>query len=190
MTANRLVDRVSTLTAELTHVSRDATSVFGTLNGDQLNWTSDPKRWSVAQCFDHLITTHSKYFPIFTRLAAGGVEPSWWERYSPFSGFFGRLFISSLDPANSTKRRTTPNAMPSSVAIAPDIIGRFAAHQAEMIAHIRRLPPSLDPDVILTSPLLSVVTYRLDDVLVFLGLHCRRHFDQARRVMEGPDFPR
>ena len=187
--SDRLVHRVSTLTAVLTQVSHDSKNVFGALNAHQLNWTDDPKRWSVAQCFDHLITTHSKYFPIFTRLASGDTRTTVWERHSPFSGFFGRLFISSLDPANVTRRSTTRNAMPSSSAIGADILDRFSAHQAEMIAHIRRFPPSLDPDVVITSPLLSVVTYRLDDVLVFLGLHCRRHFDQARRVTQSPGFP-
>jgi len=185
---HRLAGRVSTLTSTLSQVSDDATRVFGALTVDELNWTPEPQRWSVAQCFDHLITTHSKYFPIFARLAAGDVRMSWWERYSPFSGFFGRLFVSTLDPANPTKRRTTTNAMPSSSGIAGDIIERFAAHQAETIAHVQRLPPTLDPDVVITSPLLSIVTYRLDDVLVFLGLHCRRHFEQARRVTQTQEF--
>jgi hypothetical protein len=186
----RLADRVSNLTSVLSQVGDDARKTFGALTVHQLNWTSEPTRWSVAQCFDHLIKTHSKYFPIFEGLAAGRVEQSWWERHSPFSGFFGRLFISTLDPGNQTKRKTTANAMPSSSAIEADIIERFAAHQAEMIGQVRRLPVTLDPDVIVTSPLLAIVTYRLDDVLVFLGLHCRRHFDQARRVMESQEFPR
>jgi len=181
---------VSNLTSVLSQVGDDARKAFGALTVHQLNWTSEPKRWSVAQCFDHLIKTHSKYFPIFEGLAAGQVERSWWERHSPFSGFFGRLFISTLDPSNRTKRKTTANAMPSSSAIEADIIERFAAHQGEMIGHVRRLPVTLDPDLIVTSPLLAIVTYRLDDVLVFLGLHCRRHFDQARRVMESQEFPR
>ena len=183
--APRLPERVSNLTAVLSQVSDDARRVFGALTVDELNWTPDPARWSVAQCFDHLITTHSKYFPIFARLAAGDVRMSWWEKYSPFSGFFGRLFVSSLDPSNPTRRPTTANAKPSSSPIGADIIGRFAAHQAEMIAAVRRFPPTLDPTVVITSPLLSIVTYPLDDVLVFLGLHCRRHFDQARRVAES-----
>jgi len=174
----------------LSQVGDDARSTFGALTNAQLNWTPEPKRWSVAQCFDHLIKTHSKYFPIFARLEAGDVQPSWWERSSPFSGFFGRLFISTLDPNNEKKRRTTPNAMPASSAIESDIIERFAAHQSEMIDHVRRFPATLDPDIIITSPLLSIVTYPLDDVLVFLGLHCRRHFDQARRVMDSAAFPR
>ena len=189
MPTTRLTDRVSHLTSELTRVSDDATRTFGALSAAQLNWTSDPKRWSVAQCFDHLMVTHSKYFPVLERLGAGSVRMSWWERLSPFSGVFGRLFISSLDPANRTKRRTTSNAMPSSSALGADIVDRFAAHQAELIAHLQRLPATLDPDVVITSPLLSIVTYRLDDVLVFLGLHCRRHFDQACRVMEEKEFP-
>lgn len=186
---SRLADRVSNLTSMLAQVSDEATRVFGALTVDQLNWTPAPARWSVAQCFDHLITTHAKYFPIFERLAAGETRQSWWERYSPFSRFFGRLFVTTLDPANPTKRRTTANALPSSSAIGADITQRFAAHQAEMIACVRRFPATLDPDLIITSPLLSIVTYRLDDVLVFLGLHCRRHFEQARRVTEDQGFP-
>lgn len=185
----RLADRVTSLTAVLSQVSADATRTFGALSAQQVNWTSDPARWSVTQCFDHLIRVHSKYFPIFDRLAADDLQMSAWARWSPFSGLFGRLFISALDPDNKTKRPTTSNAKPSSSALGADIIEQFAAHQAEMIAHLRRLPASLDPEaVIITSPLLSVVTYPLDDVLVFLGLHCRRHFDQARRVMESPGF--
>jgi hypothetical protein len=187
--ATRLADRVSNLTSALSRVSDDATRAFGSLTVDQLNWTPDAAQWSVAQCFDHLITTHTKYFPIFTRLAAGDLRASWWARHSPFSGFFGRLFVSTLDPANPTKRRTTSNAMPSSSAIGADIIERFAAHQAMMVAHVRRFPPTLDPDIVITSPLLWIVTYRLDDVLVFLGLHCRRHFEQARRVADSQGFP-
>jgi hypothetical protein len=188
---NRLAERVSNLTAVLSQVSDDATRVFGALTADQLNWAPVPAQWSVAQCFEHLIKVHSKYFPIFTRLASGDVRMSFWERRSPFSGFFGRLFVTSLDPTNTTKRPTTPSAKPSSSAIGADIIGRFAAHQAEMISHVRRLPATLDPKVIMvTSPLLSVVTYSLDDALVFLGLHCQRHFQQAKRVTDNAGFGR
>jgi hypothetical protein len=185
-----LAERVSNLSSELQLVSDDVTRTFGGLTAEQLNWTSDPKRWSVAQCLDHLITTHSKYYPIFTTLAQGNPRMTFWERASPFSGLFGRLFIKSLDPANTTKRQTTPNAMPSSSAIGRDIIERFATHQTEMIAHLRRLPPTLNPGLVITSPLMPVITYRLEDALVFLGLHCRRHFNQAQRVTELAEFPR
>jgi|SRR5579871_3871533 len=186
----RLSLRVSTLTSSLARVAEDAKQTFGSLTADQLNWTPAPKRWSIAQCCDHVIRTHSKYFPIFVRLAGGDARMSWWERTSPFSGWLGRVFISMLDPENPRKRKTTPNAMPSASHLGADIIDRYAAHQAEMIALVQRLPATLDPSVIVTSPLLSVVTYSLDDVLVFLGLHARRHFDQARRVMENEQFPR
>src|SRR5262249_51225148 len=155
-----------------------------------LNWTPDAKRWSVAQCFDHLIKTHTKYFPIFDRLAGPNPQMSWWERTSPFSGYMGRFFINILDPANQKPRKTTPNAFPSKSTIGADIIQRFAAHQADMIAHVRKLPSSTDPSVIVTSPLLSVVTYPLADVLLFLGLHARRHTEQAKRVMAQAEFPR
>jgi hypothetical protein len=183
-----LSDRVSRLAAVLTEVRDEARTAFGALTVAQLNWTPDPKRWSIAQCFDHLITTHAKYVPIFSRLADGDATMSWWERYSPFSRVFGRLFISALDPANRTRRRTTSNARPASTTIGPEILDRFAAHQDELIACVRRLPPALSPDLVITSPLLGIVTYRLEDALVFVGLHCRRHLEQARRVLAHPDF--
>ena len=32
------------------------------------------------------------------------------------------------------------------------------------------------------SPLLAIVTYTLGDTFTILSYHCRRHFDQAKRV--------
>ena len=50
---------------------------------------------------------------------------------------------------------------------------------------------TLDPiKTIITSPLLALVTYSLDDTFMILTHHCRRHFNQAERVTESDRFPR
>jgi hypothetical protein len=86
--------------------------------------------------------------------------------------------------------KTTAKAFPSASEIDGDIIERFCEHQRQMIDAIRKLPQAPDPaKTIITSPLLGFVTYSLADTLTFVPMHCRRHFDQAKRVMSTESFP-
>ena len=87
--------------------------------------------------------------------------------------------------------KTTGKAEPSKSEIGGDIIERFAEHQSELIAGTEKLPATLDLEkTIVTSPLLGIVTYSLADALTFVPMHCRRHFDQAKRVTETMGFPK
>lgn len=184
-------DKVKNAISDLEQTSIDAQGAFGGLTLDQLNWRPAEKMWSVAQCFDHLIITHGLYFPLLENLATGNVKPGLWERVSPLSGFFGRFLIRSLDPANVKPMKTTSKAYPSASEIGGDIIERFASHQERLIGALQKLPSTLDArKTIITSPLLALVTYSLDDMFTILTHHCRRHFNQAKRVTEADGFPR
>ena len=182
-------ERISSLSTELQKTADDATAAFGKLSAEQLNWKPAENSWSVAQCFDHLITTHSLYFPLFERMANGGAKAAFWEKASPFSGFFGRFLIKSMRPENTKKMKTTSKAQPSASEIDGAIIGRFAEHQNQMIQHLRRLPSHIDPvKTIITSALMGLVTYSLDDCFTVLKVHCQRHCGQAKRVTETDGF--
>ena len=181
---------ISTVCSDLRKVADHANTTFGSLSAEQLNWKHAEKSWSVAQCFDHLIKVHSLYFPLFERLASGDTKQNSWERMSPLSGFFGRYLIKSMRPENPKKMKTTPKAYPSASEIDGDIIERFAGHQNQMIASLQKLPANIDPaKQMITSPLLGVVTYSLDDTFTILVVHCQRHFLQAKRVTENGGFP-
>ncbi len=174
----------------MSQVAVDAVAAFGGLSATQLNWKPTAKSWSIAQCFDHLITTHSLYFPEFEQIVNGKTERSFWEKHSPLSGFFGRFLIKGLDPRNAKKMKTTAKAFPSSSEIGGYIIEQFAEHQHQLADYLKRLPTEIDPaKTIVTSPLLGFVTYSLDDTVTFVPSHCRRHFDQAKRVLETEGFP-
>lgn len=176
--------------SDLRDVAVDAAAEFGGLSAEQLNWRPDAKSWSVAQCFDHLITTHSLYFPLLSKLAKRESEAGFWEKASPLSGFFGRFLIRSMDPANLKRMKTTSRAQPSSSGISGDIIQRFVEHQDELIAALEALPAEIDPvKKVITSPLARFVTYSLDDMFTILVHHCRRHAAQAKRVTEMAGFP-
>ena len=174
----------------LDDVTREVEEAFGSLNATQLNWAPGPKRWSVAQCLDHLMTTNALYLPVFHELAAGRHQPGVWARISPFSGFFGRLLIRSLDPANVKPMKTTARAEPSRSTLPADIVSRFVAHQRELSSAMRALPSTLDVNTTMASPLLGFVTYSVADGLRIIALHEQRHLGQAQRVTQAPGFPR
>lgn len=174
---------------ELERITAHVEATFGGLSREQLNWKPAPDRWSIAQCLDHLITINRLYFPLFASMNAGPPAPTFWERYSPFSGLLGRMLVRSLSPDNARRMKTSPKAEPSSSAIDEGIVDRFARHQAELVAHMRQIPDGIDRRrTIVTSPLLSWVTYSLDDCLTMLVVHEQRHVQQAERVKASAGF--
>ena len=183
-------DRRVQVTNALRSIAHDAKATFGLLSPAELNWKPSPKSWSIAQCFDHLITTHALYFPMFEKLARGDAKQSFWESYSPLSGFFGKFLVKSLRPENVKPMKTTAKACPASSEIGGDIIKRYVDHQNQMIEAIERIPDDIDRSTrIVTSPLMSLVSYSLDDCYEILAVHGPRHFNQAKRVMENKAFP-
>jgi DinB superfamily len=186
-----MIDRLSEVVSALRTISTDAESYFSSLSSEQLNWKPAITSWSVAQCFDHLITINSLYFPLFERLRSPNVSPTIWERYSPLSGFFGRYLIKNLNPDYSGKMNTSKKAYPSFNEIDYTIIERFIEHQRHLAEHIRSISRELDlKKTIITSPLMGFVTYSVDDCLTVLVVHEQRHFLQAQRVMRSQEFPK
>lgn len=177
-------ERIKSAISDLHSIADDVRDSFGQLNGEQLNRKPDTESWSVAQCLDHLITINSLYFPIFEKLRAGKVTATFLEKYSPFSGFFGRMLIKSMMPENPKKMKTSKKAYPSASEIDAGIVERFGSHQDELADHIAKISPDVELSTVITSPLAGFVTYSLDDCLTMLVVHEQRHVLQAKRVME------
>ncbi|HWW75619.1 MAG TPA: DinB family protein [Pyrinomonadaceae bacterium] len=177
------------LLEQLDAVTDAARKVFGGLSAAQLNWKPAPERWSVGQCFDHLITTNRTFFADIEKVAAGTHRASLWGRVSPLSGFFGRLVLKSLDPEKGRKTKAPRVFEPSSSDVAPDVIERFAAHQDELAERMRSTANVDLARTIVTSPVAAVATYSLLDAYRIVVAHERKHFEQARSVTGAEGFP-
>src|SRR5688500_20391303 len=75
-----LAREIDSLVNQADTIANDARRVFGGLTKEQLNWKPSAERWSVAQCFDHLITTNSGYLPIVDDVLAGQKKSSVWQK--------------------------------------------------------------------------------------------------------------
>lgn len=176
------------LIAAANNVASEAKSVFGNLSVTQLNWKPSSDRWSVAQCFDHLISSNRGYFPVIENVLAGK-KRTFWESVPVLPTLAGKMLIKSLDPASTRKIKAPKKFQPSQSNISGSVIDDFVAQQAEVVEKMRA-SEHLDLErIVITSPVAAVVTYSLMDAYRIIVVHERRHFQQAMRVMEEIAFP-
>lgn len=170
-------------------VAEETKRVFGNLSGEQLNWKPSAERWSVAQCFDHLISTNSGYLPIVDDVLAGRKKSSIWQKLPVLPGFFGKMLIKSLDPSSARKIKAPKKFQPAQSSVPATIIDDFVAQQSAVIEKMQATA-NLDLErIVITSPVASPVTYNLMDAYRIIVVHERRHFQQAQRVTEESGFP-
>ena len=179
----------SNIASELEAISADVQKTFGNLSAEQTNWKPSATGWSVGQCFEHLIKTNELFYDELEKIASGSRKNSFLENYSPLSGFFGNLLVSSLKKDARKFKAPTQKIVPPS-EIDANIIEIFAAHQAELIEKIRRTETADWRKIKITSPFMKLMTYRLADGFQIVVEHERRHVRQAARVMETENFPK
>ncbi len=177
------------LVKQIETIAVDAERVFGKLSPAQLNWKPSAERWSVGQCFDHLISSNHGYLPIFDSVLAGQKRSSVWQKMPLLPGMWGSLLIKYLDPASTRKIKAPKKFEPAQSDIKGSIIHDFVAQQAA-ITEKMKATANLDPErIVITSPALSFVAYSLMDAYRIIAVHERRHFQQAQRVTEESGFP-
>ena len=178
-----------TVLAEGFLVADETQRLFGRLSGAQVNWKPSEVEWSIGQCFDHLIISNSPYVQIFEDILAGRRRPRLWERMPLLPRFFGKLLITTLRPDSGRRVKARPAFHPSNSHIAPAIIATFLEQQARLL-RLMNGSRHLDLErITITSPVLSVFIYSLQDACRIIVVHEQNHLVQATRVTEATGFP-
>lgn len=173
----------------LESLAREAEETFGRLDPRQLNWRPDVTRWSVAQCFDHLLAANRLMLEAADEALRGAAPRTLWQRLPVLPGVCGRLLIRSQSPGGSRKFIAPIKAQPATSNIEADIIRRFVEQHRDAVVRVQALDEGETARAIMTSPFIRVVTYSVLDGWRLVVAHDRRHFEQARRVTLSPGFP-
>ena len=181
-------ERTSNIIEEMSNAAADARETFGGLSSEQLNWKPAEKSWSVGQCLDHLILTNEQFYPEFDKLAAGTRKNTFWQNYSPLTGFFGRFLIKAVTEDSKKSKAPSKSIVPPS-ALPANIVVKFEKNIAEVNERIQACAGADRQKTVVTSPFLAVMTYKLDDAYTVLVEHTKRHIRQAKRVMAAAGFP-
>src|SRR5262245_38515647 len=173
----------------LDDIARETQSVFGGLDARQLNWRPDTTRWSVAQCFEHLLLANRLRFQAAEGALNGTAPRTIWQRLPGLPGMLGRMLVRSQAPTNARRFTASPQAQPATSDVAADIIQRFIEQDRNALARVQALDERVAAETIMTSPFIKVITYSVLDGWRLVFAHDRRHFEQARRVTQSPGFP-
>lgn len=167
---------------ELEKISEDAGQRFGAFSAEQINWRPSAEGWSVGQCFDHLILTNNQMLAIIEKVIDGKHKNSFFENWSPLTGFFGSFLIKSLKSDEKKFKAPSKTIVPPS-DVDGGIIGQFVENNQKITDALSRLDGVDLQKTVITSPFMSLMTYKLADGITILVEHEKRHFRQAERVL-------
>lgn len=180
---------INELISSLEGSSTRAKNTFGELTQNQFNWKPTADKWSVAECISHLQTANETYFPMLEEIAAGTYTPSFWQKISPFSGFFGRMLLKSVSPETKKKVKTATIFKPAASRYTKRLIDDFHSSNEQLISYMRKIKDD-DLSMIIASPVNVLITYSLDHSLKIMTYHEVRHLNQADNVMKMDNFPK
>jgi len=170
--------------------SAEAREKFGLLSNEQLNWKPSAERWSIGQCFDHLVVAHHGMLSKFESMAEGKHKTTFFERLPFFPKFFGNFLVKAVSPENPKKTKNPGIFDPQKSDVSPDIVVKFLEDQ-EKIAAVMRASGNIDLEkTIMTSPVASFVTYSMLDGYRVVAYHGKPHLLQAERVTQLEGFPK
>jgi hypothetical protein len=162
---------------------------FGDLTAQQLNWKPDSNEWSVAQCFDHLVTTNRAYLPIFEKVLSGEKKNTLWQSLPWLPTLWGRLLIGAVDPGSKRKLQAPKVFRPSISRDDGTVIRRFLDQQNQVIRYMKATEDLNVEKIIISSPVTNLITYSLIDAYRIIINHEKRHLLQAKRVSDTDGFP-
>jgi len=167
----------------------DVESTFGSLDAQQLNWRSDPSRWSVAQCFEHLLKMNALMLPAAEDALDTAKPITVWQRLPVLPSLFGPMMVRSQSPDTRRKYTAPAPGRPSNSDISSDIVHRFIEQQRALVTRLQAADERKAAGTIMASPFIKVICYSVLDGWRLVFAHGRRHVEQARRVITEPTFP-
>ncbi len=170
-------------------ISDEVEERFGSLSAEQLNWKPNADEWSVGQCFDHLITTNNLYFKHIQKVADGNHTNNWYSAIPFVPKLIGTMLKKMVSPDSPRKIKTFQVFEPTLSEISKKIIEEFCENNERLISLMEATMGLNLNKIKIPEPISIAVNVSLIDAYEILALHERRHFNQAKSVMQLEGFP-
>src|SRR5215211_2806019 len=151
---------IATLIAATDSIAAETNTTFGHFTPSQLNWKPSSERWSVAQCFDHLLTANEGFFPAIDNVLAGK-KRTFWETLPLLPALGGKLLIKAVEPASTRKFKAPKMFQPAQSDVSASVINDFVEQQAQIIEKMKATEHLDLEKIVITSPVTAVITYSL-----------------------------
>lgn len=184
-----MTDELNNLAGKLETVSNEVRSNFGHLSAEQLNWKPSPEKWSIGQCFDHLVAGNREMLSKIELKVRRRQRSTFFEKLPLLPRIFGPIVVKTVSPESARKVKNPKILDPAESDIPLDVIERFLEGQEKVAASMEATGGVDLERTIMTSPVAPFITYSLLDGYRIVVFHGQRHLIQAKRVMETEGFP-
>lgn len=188
---NNLATRESIL-RQMQDAEESAARLFEGVSAIQGNWRpQDGSAWSIWQCVEHLSLTNQIYAKALNEGLANAdathkkatdteIKPGW----------FGRFFISKVEPPVGVGVKTKPSATPPAKGDLGQALVLFRESH-EGLREIVKFWDNLDLNrVRYPNPFLPLVRFSVGTGLLIANAHDRRHLWQAQQVKLTAGYPK
>ena len=167
---------------QLLSIRQDVPGLVANLSEEQFARSPGPKRWSMAQCFDHLNATARAFVPaIDTGLEdarARGLTGS-----GPFGySLFERLFLRMTEPPPGLRFPAPRVLLPAPGKPMAAILSEFMDWQDRLDERLRQADGLDLQRARARSPAFPLFTWSLGSLFAITLSHERRHLWQARQI--------
>ena len=163
---------------------------FKTLSESQINWKPSLENWSIAECVDHLIVTNKLYLKEFEKQFGEKRIETDCSKTEVQHKRLSLFIIKSVDPSNAKKVSTFSVFMPSISSHSKDVLDKFSDMQNQFINLLSTAKNLNLNEYVMSSPAAKIIKENFCDVLEIIRLHDRRHFNQAEKLFNHPNFPK
>jgi hypothetical protein len=169
---------------QLLSIRQQVPGLVAGLSDEQFRWSPGPKRWSMAQCFDHLNVT-ARGTVASVDAAIQNARTRGLTGAGPFAhSVFERLFIRSMEPPPGFRFRAPKTLAPAPVPSQPmaEIVREFMSWQ-DQLSDRMRLADGIDLQrTRVQSPASPLIAWSLGGMFALTLAHERRHLWQAGQV--------
>ena len=184
-----MIAELETYQDQLLSITQDVPGLIGRLSYEQFNWRPAEKRWSMAQCFDHLNVTARLFIPAIDA-AISDARARKLESQGPFTyPLLERLFLRMSEPPPKLRFRAPKVFVPTSDKSVEPVLTEFMDWQQQLGDRLRRADGIDLARARHRSPAASWVKWRLGTIFAVMLAHERRHVWQAREVRNDQRFP-
>ena len=168
---------------KFTKLNSEYVPKFRNYTTDEFFYKPTPKKWSVAQCLDHLNIIHSKLVPAIERLleTASVVENG--RNEVPKFGIMDSLLIWSM---KGTFKIPAPGKYtPNPKSNANEIIAEFESYNERWLEIIEKAKEASISGLFVPSPAIPIMKLSVLGWIVSSAWHSERHGNQAVRTVKS-----
>lgn len=152
------------------------------LSEEQLNYKASPEKWSVKECFYHIVAAEKGLWGMLEGVMKSPANP---EKRSEIK--LTDLEFVTLILDRSRKAQAAEPLQPKNIKY-PSIVEAIAEFKTIRADHIKYMKTSTEDmrNHVVTMPFGSIDCYQL---YLMLAAHCNRHTQQMNEVKNSPGFP-